>query len=121
MKMGSVSHTGESRVHESLETGPFMWTPSRCKGKLKTELLVSLYISVAGQKNVCESIQSRYKQCCHPFQFLRSMTKTSVCYHLEEVSQFPTCAGGKNWSKEDEHLLSCVEALSMSQSKMSEH
>lgn len=45
MKMGSVSHIGELRVHESLETEPFMWTPSRCKGKLKTELLVSLHIS----------------------------------------------------------------------------
>lgn len=52
MKMGSVSHTGELHVHESLETGPFMWTPSRCKGKLKTELLVSLHISVGGKKHL---------------------------------------------------------------------
>lgn len=54
MKTGSVNHTGELRVHESLETGPFMWTPSRCKGKLRTELLVSLYISAAGQRTFME-------------------------------------------------------------------
>ncbi|KAJ7414464.1 Tyrosine-protein kinase transmembrane receptor ROR2 [Pitangus sulphuratus] len=38
-KTGSVNRTGELHVQESSETGPFMWTPSRCKGKLKTELL----------------------------------------------------------------------------------
>jgi len=58
MEMVSVSHTGELHVHESLETGPFMWTPYRCKGKLKIELLVSLYIPVAGQKTNPVSIQA---------------------------------------------------------------
>lgn len=48
-KMGSVSLTEELHVHESLETGPFMLTLSRCKEKLKTELLVGSYTSEVGQ------------------------------------------------------------------------
>lgn len=63
MKMVSVNHTGELHVHESLETGPFMWTPYRCKGKLKIELLVSLYISVAGLKTNPISIQVLLSSC----------------------------------------------------------
>lgn len=43
MKMGFASLTGELPVRESLGTGLFMWTPFKCKGKLKTELLVSQF------------------------------------------------------------------------------
>lgn len=35
-KMASASLTGGSLVHASSGTGLFMWTPSRCRGKLKT-------------------------------------------------------------------------------------
>lgn len=70
MKTGSVSHTGELRVHESLETGPFMWTPSRCKGKLKTELLVSLHISVARQKTFVKVYNSGTNSAIILFSFI---------------------------------------------------
>lgn len=37
MRRGSASLTGGSPVHASLGTGPSTWTPSRCRGRLKTE------------------------------------------------------------------------------------
>lgn len=38
-----------------------------------------------------------------------------------DLSQFPTCAVSKVLSKEDEYLLSCIEASSMLLSKVPEH
>lgn len=42
MRMDSASLTGELPVRVSLGTGPFTWTLSRCRGRLKTESQVGV-------------------------------------------------------------------------------
>ena len=60
MRMGSASLTGESPVRVSLGTGPFMWTPFRCRGRLKTESQVGAQPFVLRREHTRSCLSPRW-------------------------------------------------------------